>query len=121
MQTYICLLLQTVDFGDHELYTWYYSPYPPPFATCRHLFVCPYTLKYFRKRRQLDAHIARMPLLDRHPPGELLYLSPDPAVFPPGTISTKDSPKITSVSDPRVCQLLLFYLFSSVVSTSLLT
>jgi histone acetyltransferase MYST1 len=61
--------IEVVDFGDYELHTWYHSPLPPPFGTMRHLFICPFTLKYFRKRRLLDAHIAAIPEEDRHPPG----------------------------------------------------
>jgi histone acetyltransferase MYST1 len=91
--------IEIVDFGNYELHTWYHSPLPPPFGTMRHLFVCPFTLKYFRKRKLLDAHIAAMPRANRHPPGYVQYTSPDP---PPPEASGDDG-TITAVCDPKVC------------------
>lgn len=92
--------IEVVDFGNYELHTWYHSPLPPPFGTMRHLFVCPFTLKYFRKRKLLDAHISAIPTAARHPPGYVQYTSPDP---PPPEASTDEGMAITAVCDPKVC------------------
>lgn len=91
--------IEVVDFGNYELHTWYHSPLPPPFGTMRHLFVCPFTLKYFRKRKLLDAHISAIPTGDRHPPGYVQYTSPDP---PPPEAANDDNLTITAVCDPKV-------------------
>ena len=47
--------------------TWYYSPYPEPYASQHKLYICEYTLKYFRKKKTLMRHLAKLDL--RHPPG----------------------------------------------------
>eukprot|EP00892_Ulva_mutabilis_P009610 jgi/Ulvmu1/7020/UM033_0079.1 len=91
--------IEKVDFGQYELPTWYHSPLPPPYATMKHLFICPYTLKYFQKRRTLDAHIRSIAIEHRHPPGECIYASPPP---PPGNAVLDTGPKITAVCEPQV-------------------
>lgn len=59
---------QVVEFGRFEMDTWYYSPYPEPYASQHKLYVCEYTLKYFRKKKTLLRHLAKLDV--RHPPGE---------------------------------------------------
>ena len=58
---------QVVEFGRFEMDTWYYSPYPEPYASQHKLYICEYTLKYFRKKKTLMRHLAKLDL--RHPPG----------------------------------------------------
>lgn len=91
--------IEKVDFGQYELATWYHSPLPPPYATAKHLFICPYTLKYFRKRKTLDSHMQSIALDHRHPPGECIYVSPAPA---PANAASDTGPKITAVCQPQV-------------------
>lgn len=47
--------------------TWYWSPYPEPYASQHKLYICEYSLKYFRKKRTLIRHLAKLEI--RHPPG----------------------------------------------------
>lgn len=68
--------MQVVEFGRFEMDTWYYSPYPEPYASQHKLFICEYSLKYFRKKRTLLRHLAK--LETRHPPGDEIYRSPPP-------------------------------------------
>ena len=72
--------LQVVELGRYDIDTWYYSPYPEPFASEKKLYVCEYTLKYFKKKKTLVRHLAKTPL--RHPPGDEIYRSPDPGHYP---------------------------------------
>lgn len=65
--------IQVVELGRHEIDTWYFSPYPEPYASCEKLYICEYTLKYFRKKRTLLRHMAKYRL--RHPPGNEIYRS----------------------------------------------
>lgn len=58
---------QMIEFGRYEMDTWYYSPYPEPYASCTKLYLCEYTLKYFRKKKTLLRHLAKLDI--RHPPG----------------------------------------------------
>lgn len=57
-----------VEYGRYEMDTWYYSPYPEPYASCHKLYVCEYSLKYFRKKATLLRHLAKLEA--RHPPGQ---------------------------------------------------
>ena len=59
--------IQVVEFGRFEMDTWYYAPYPEPYASQHKLYICEYTLKYFRKKKTLIRHLAKLDL--RHPPG----------------------------------------------------
>ena len=56
-----------VEFGRFEMDTWYYSPFPEPYASQEKLYICEFTLKYFRKKRTLLRHLAKLDI--RHPPG----------------------------------------------------
>jgi hypothetical protein len=40
--------------------TWYYSPFPEPYASCHKLYICEYSLKYFRKKATLLRHLAKL-------------------------------------------------------------
>jgi hypothetical protein len=51
---------QVVEFGRYELDTWYFSPFPEPYASCPKLYICEYSLKYFRKKRSLLRHLAKV-------------------------------------------------------------
>jgi hypothetical protein len=57
-----------VEYGRFEMDTWYYSPYPEPYASCHKLYICEYSLKYFRKKATLLRHLAKLEA--RHPPGQ---------------------------------------------------
>jgi histone acetyltransferase MYST1 len=69
--------IQVVELGRHEVDAWYYSPYPEPYSSFEKLYICEFTLKYFRKKRTLLRHLAKCPL--RHPPGNEIYRSPTSA------------------------------------------
>ena len=75
-----CGASQAVELGRYDIDTWYYSPYPEPFASEKKLYICEYTLKYFKKKKTLVRHLAKTPL--RHPPGDEIYRSPDPGHYP---------------------------------------
>ena len=54
--------------------TWYYSPYPEPYASMEKLHVCEFCLKYFGKEKTLIRHMAKCEYT--HPPGDEIYRSP---------------------------------------------
>ena len=74
--------IQVIEFGKYEMDTWYYSPYPEPHASCERLYICEYTLKYFRKKKTLLRHLAKTKA--RQPPGDEIYRSPPPPLDAPG-------------------------------------
>ena len=65
--------------------TWYYSPYPEPYASLEKLHVCEFCLKYFGKEKTLIRHMAKCEM--RHPPGDEIYRSP-PEPKSPGYCKT---------------------------------
>lgn len=50
--------IQQIQMGRFLIDTWYYSPYPEPYASQDKLYVCEFTLKYFRKKKTLLRHQA---------------------------------------------------------------
>ena len=73
--------------------TWYYSPYPEPYASLERLHLCEFCLKYFGKRSTLARHAAKCDL--RHPPGDEIYRSP-----PPG--QERGQPLFSAACDPTI-------------------
>lgn len=69
--------IQVVELGRWEMDTWYYAPYPEPYASQARLYICEFSLKYFRKKRTLLRHLAKLDA--RHPPGDEIYRSPSPS------------------------------------------
>lgn len=63
-----CRRVTDAHFVDWVASCRYYSPYPEPYASCEKLYVCEYTMKYFRKAKSLERHLAR--LQTRQPPGQ---------------------------------------------------
>lgn len=71
-----CIDPQVIELGKFIVDTWYYSPYPEPYASADKLYLCEFTLKYFRRKKTLLKHKAM--LQQRHPPGKhLLFLQLD--------------------------------------------
>jgi histone acetyltransferase MYST1 len=71
--------IETVTLGAHTMRTWYFSPYPTPYYTARHIFLCEYCWSYFMTAEQLDHHSKSM--CETHPPGREVYRSGDLSVF----------------------------------------
>jgi histone acetyltransferase MYST1 len=68
-------------FGQYEIDTWYFSPYP--LEEVKHidiLYVCEYCLKYMRKAKTYQNHLETgdKPCLQKKPPGELVYFDRNP-------------------------------------------
>jgi GNAT superfamily N-acetyltransferase len=71
--------LHSIVIGRWEIETWYYSPLPPEFCNLRTLYICEFTLKFFRSRDGLARHLARNTRW--HPPGQEIYRKENLAVF----------------------------------------
>jgi histone acetyltransferase MYST1 len=66
--------IHVVEFGTHEMDTWYYSPYPEPYANNHKIHICDMCLKYFRKTKTHHKHRRTCP--HTSPPGRLIYEGP---------------------------------------------
>ncbi|KAK9824356.1 hypothetical protein WJX72_009663 [[Myrmecia] bisecta] len=80
--------IQVIELGKYEMDTWYYSPYPEPYASLDKLYVCEFSLKYFKKKKTLLRHLAKCEL--RHPPGDEIYRSPAPGPGEEGNPAAAD-------------------------------
>mmetsp|Transcript_9337 Transcript_9337/g.38166 ORF Transcript_9337/g.38166 Transcript_9337/m.38166 type:complete len:453 (-) Transcript_9337:2987-4345(-) len=60
-----------VELGRHEMDTWYFSPFPPEYTTCKKLFFCEFTLNFFKRKEQLQRHLRKTEMY--HPPGDEIY------------------------------------------------
>ena len=71
--------IQTVELGQYEMDTWYYSPFPEEFSKCTKLYMCEFCLKYMRKAKTLERHKAKCE--HRHPPGDEIYRHDNISMF----------------------------------------
>ena len=75
-----------MEWGRFEVDTWYYSPYPEPYASQQRLTMCEFCLKYFRKKKTLLRHCSKCQL--KHPPGDEIYRSPPVTEHSPNPAAT---------------------------------
>ena len=68
--------IKVIEMGRFEIDAWYFSPYPDAFAQQERLFVCPFSLKYFKKRTAYLKHLNGV--TRRGPPGMRVYRAPAP-------------------------------------------
>ncbi|XP_066304152.1 histone acetyltransferase KAT6B-like isoform X2 [Branchiostoma lanceolatum] len=68
-----------IEFGRHEIHTWYSSPYPQEYARLPKLFLCEFCLKYMKSRSILKRHVIKCGWL--HPPANEIYRKNNLSVF----------------------------------------
>ncbi|KAA6378886.1 MAG: putative histone acetyltransferase of the MYST family 2 [Streblomastix strix] len=71
--------IERIEFGKHEIETWYYSPYPDEYEIVPKLFICEGCLKYMRKKKTLIQHRQKCGWFC--PPGKIIYREGNIAVF----------------------------------------
>lgn len=74
--------VEMIELGRHRIETWYFSPFPPECFPDREqknpipiLYLCEFTLRFFRHKKELRRHYAKNPI--RHPPGNEIYRDPE--------------------------------------------
>ncbi|XP_041452119.1 LOW QUALITY PROTEIN: males-absent on the first protein [Drosophila obscura] len=85
--------IDKLQFGNYEIDTWYFSPFPGDYGKARTLYVCEYCLKYMRVRKSYSYHtyVCRK----RHPPGREIYRKGNVSIF-----------EVNGKEEPLYCQLL---------------
>ena len=68
--------IKVIEMGAFEIDTWYFAPYPDPFAQQTRLYICPFSLKYFKCRTAYTRHLGSV--TRRGPPGLKIYSAPAP-------------------------------------------
>jgi len=71
--------IEHIELGPHIMETWYFSPFPPEFKDCKKLYVCEYSLQFFKRRTQMLRHMSKVRL--RHPPGDEIYRKGNVCMF----------------------------------------
>lgn len=71
--------IYSIQIGNYNVDTWYWSPYPEEYRNVTKLYMCEYCLKYMRYEQTLETHKQVCPL--RHPPGNEIYRDKNISVF----------------------------------------
>jgi histone acetyltransferase HTATIP len=71
--------MNKIQMGEHEVETWYFSPYPKEYAYCDTLYICGFCLLYYGSHKQLERHRTKCTL--QHPPGNEIYRKDDISFF----------------------------------------
>lgn len=71
--------INTIELGQFEIDTWYYSPYPDEYAKCSRLYLCEFCLKYMKRKSTLERHKQKCEV--RHPVGDEIYRKGSISVF----------------------------------------
>ncbi|XP_070141139.1 histone acetyltransferase MOF-like [Drosophila kikkawai] len=85
--------IDKLQFGNYEIDTWYFSPFPEEFGKSRTLYVCEYCLKYMRHRQSYAFHLYQCDR--RRPPGREIYRKGQISIF-----------EVNGTEEPLYCQLL---------------
>ena len=70
--------IEYIQFGETTMEAWYHSDFPTEYH-CRVLYICPFCLFFFTKKRELEAHSERCDV--RCPPGDEIYRDDKVSMF----------------------------------------
>ena len=71
--------IEAITLGSNTIKTWYYSPYPPPYYSMPHFFICDHCLQYFKSQEELNMHLETTNELK--PPGLEIYRESNLSLF----------------------------------------
>lgn len=71
--------IEQIKIGSYTIKTWYFSPYPPPFHTKSHLFICDHCFRYFATQGELNEHL--LTTNEKCPPGREIYRKDNISIF----------------------------------------
>ncbi|KAI1078205.1 histone acetyltransferase [Whalleya microplaca] len=63
--------ISTVQFGEWDLFPWYFSPYPEAFTQEDVIYICEFCLSYYGDTKSFIRHRQKCTL--QHPPGNEIY------------------------------------------------
>ncbi|KAI0165024.1 acyl-CoA N-acyltransferase [Xylariaceae sp. FL1272] len=63
--------ISKVQFGEFDLFPWYFSPYPESFTQEDVIYICEFCLSYYADKKSFGRHRQKCTL--QHPPGNELY------------------------------------------------
>ncbi|KAK9337347.1 hypothetical protein LIPSTDRAFT_49599 [Lipomyces starkeyi NRRL Y-11557] len=68
-----------IQFGQHEIEPWYFSPYPIELTEADCLYICEFCLSYYGSIKQFQRHRVKCQL--QHPPGNEIYRDENVSFF----------------------------------------
>ncbi len=71
--------IDKIRYGNFEIDTWYFSPYPEEYGKEPRLYICQYCLKYMRLEKTYKYHMGQC--VCRQPPGKEIYRKGTMSVF----------------------------------------
>ncbi|VDN19631.1 unnamed protein product [Gongylonema pulchrum] len=71
--------IERIRYGNYEIDTWYFSPYPDDFGKTRNLFICHYCMRYMKIEKSYRAHLLRC--AKKKPPGTEIYKEKSISVY----------------------------------------
>lgn len=76
-QAYQRSKISKIQFRNHQINTWYNSPYPEEYSQCQILYICEHCLKYMSSSYSYSRHrLKNCNLSNKHPPGVEIYRDP---------------------------------------------
>ncbi|MFH4981342.1 hypothetical protein AB6A40_008051 [Gnathostoma spinigerum] len=72
--------IEQISYGNFEIDTWYFSPYPDEYGKLKKLYICDFCMKYMKYESSLRAHLHGS-CKERKPPGVEVYRENDLAVY----------------------------------------
>lgn len=72
--------ISRIVFGQWEMETWYFSPYPREYQRADLLYYCEFDLSFFARREQLERYLSTKCKLF-HPPGDEIYREKSISIF----------------------------------------
>ncbi|CAI2172662.1 17795_t:CDS:1 [Funneliformis geosporum] len=71
--------LERIHFGEYDVDTWYFSPYPQEYSDAAVVYICEFCLFHYISEKQLRRHLQKCTV--RHPPGNEIYRCDDISFF----------------------------------------
>ncbi|VDN03964.1 unnamed protein product, partial [Thelazia callipaeda] len=85
--------IERIRYGNYEIDTWYFSPYPDEYGKARSLYVCQYCMRYMKFERSYRTHLLECGR--KEPPGVEIYKEKSLSVY-----------EVCGSSDKVYCQCL---------------
>lgn len=71
--------IEHIRYGNYEIDTWYFSPYPNDYGKTRNLYICQYCMRYMKFERSYRTHLLKC--RRKEPPGVEIYKERSLAVY----------------------------------------
>ncbi|EFO23589.1 histone acetyltransferase MYST1 [Loa loa] len=71
--------IERIRYGNYEIDTWYFSPYPDDYGKAHSLYICQYCMRYMKFERSYRVHL--LECRRKEPPGVEIYKEKSMSVY----------------------------------------